>query len=318
MAKSEERELNLDPITHEMGAHPVGTGLGAAGGAVAGVAIGGVGGPVGAAVGLIAGAAIGGLGGKAVAESVHPTVEHAFWRDRYAEEPYYQVGRRYDDYGPAYEYGWTSWGLYPGSFERVESDLGRHWDAWRGGSALTWPEARPAAQAAWERASLAYGPVGEPLTRENINADDVVRVLNGLLETSRDGEMGFREVAEHTITPSLQTMFLARAQECQESAAELQQQIDRFGGEVAQGGTALGALHRGWVAVRGSLGGLSDLAMLTECERGEDAALARYSHALQQQLPQDARAIVVRQWQGVQRHHDLVRRLREQERERNV
>src|SRR5688500_11089294 len=34
----EERDLNRDPITEEPGAHPIGTGIGATGGAVAGAA----------------------------------------------------------------------------------------------------------------------------------------------------------------------------------------------------------------------------------------------------------------------------------------
>ncbi len=66
---------NLDPITGEPGAHPVGTGVGAvAGGLAAGAAAGTVVGPVGTAVGAAVGAVAGGLAGKGVAEKVDPTV----------------------------------------------------------------------------------------------------------------------------------------------------------------------------------------------------------------------------------------------------
>lgn len=65
---------NLDPITGEPGAHPVGTGVGAvAGGMAAGAAVGTVAGPVGTAVGAAAGAVVGGLAGKGVAEKIDPT-----------------------------------------------------------------------------------------------------------------------------------------------------------------------------------------------------------------------------------------------------
>jgi outer membrane lipoprotein SlyB len=68
-----EDGLNLDPISGEPGAHPVGTGVGASGGALAGAAIGTVGGPIGVAAGAIVGAVAGGLVGKEVAEAIDPT-----------------------------------------------------------------------------------------------------------------------------------------------------------------------------------------------------------------------------------------------------
>ena len=104
---AEDKDLNRDPITDEPGAHPVGTGVGAAGGAVAGAAAGSVGGPVGAAVGGVVGAVVGGLAGKAAAEAVNPTAEEAHWRENYNREPYYEQGRSFDDYAPAYRLGLT-------------------------------------------------------------------------------------------------------------------------------------------------------------------------------------------------------------------
>src|SRR3954451_905600 len=98
-------DSNRDPISGEPGAHPVGTGLGtAAGGAAAGAAGGAVGGPVGAVVGAVAGGIVGGLAGKSIAESVDPTAEDAYWRDNYANRPYYDASHTYDDYAPAYRH----------------------------------------------------------------------------------------------------------------------------------------------------------------------------------------------------------------------
>ncbi len=69
---------NRDPISGELGAHPVGTGVGAAaGGVAAGAAVGSVAGPVGTAVGAAVGAIAGGLAGKGVAEAVEPTTSTA-------------------------------------------------------------------------------------------------------------------------------------------------------------------------------------------------------------------------------------------------
>ena len=66
---------NRDPLSGELGAHPIGTGVGAAaGGVAAGAAVGSVAGPVGTVVGAAVGAVAGGLAGKGVAEKVDPTV----------------------------------------------------------------------------------------------------------------------------------------------------------------------------------------------------------------------------------------------------
>ena len=124
---AEDKDLNRDPITDEPGAHPVGTGVGAAGGAVAGAAAGSVGGPVGAAVGGVVGAVVGGLAGKATAEAVNPTAEEAHWRENYNREPYYEPGRSFDDYGPAYRLGLTGRTRYE-DWDSAEPKLESEWE----------------------------------------------------------------------------------------------------------------------------------------------------------------------------------------------
>lgn len=148
------RDANRDPITGTPGAHPVGTGVGAAvGGMAAGAAAGTVAaGPVGTVVGAAVGAIAGGLAGKAVAEHFDPTREDAYWRDNYSRESYYQNGMTYDDYQPAYRLGWESRGRYAGKrFDEVERDLARDWDTNRGKSKLSWDHGKHATRAAWDR-----------------------------------------------------------------------------------------------------------------------------------------------------------------------
>ncbi len=140
--------------------------------------------------------------------------------------------------------------------------------------------------------------------------DDVIDTLNDLLETSRDGEYGFNTSAEHAKSAELKTMLMRHAGECREAGLELQALIRQLGGKADDGGTVTGALHRGWVSVRGTLTGYTDLAMLEECERGEDAAVASYRKALKQNLPASVRTVVERQAQGAQRNHDQVKAMR--------
>jgi hypothetical protein len=154
-----EPDANRDPITKAPGAHPVGVGVGAAGGGAAGAAIGAIGGPVGAVVGGAVGAVAGGLAGKGVAESVNPTMEDEYWRDNYKGRPYIEQGADYEAYRPAYRYGWESYSRYGGrSFDDVETELSRDWDARDDRGTLGWQKAKHAVRDAWDRVERG-GPV---------------------------------------------------------------------------------------------------------------------------------------------------------------
>ena len=309
---SQSNPGNRDPLTDAPGAHPIGTGIGAAGGAVTGAAAGSIAGPIGAAVGGIAGALVGGLAGKGAAEAVNPTVEDAYWREAYQSEPYYQAGRTYDEYRPAYELGWRSAGRADTGFDAVEPQLAHEWNSARATSNLDWDQARPATRAAWERASGAVTPVPATVsTPAPGDPADTAKVLDELLESCRDGEYGFSTAAEHVESAELQSLFLRHSAECGSAALELEREIRQLGKEPSSGGTVAGALHRGWVSVKSVLTTHDDMAVLEECERGEDTAVARYRKALESPLPAALRALVERQAAGAQRNHDEVRNLRD-------
>jgi phage tail tape-measure protein len=154
--KRKDADRNPDPITGAPGSHPVGTGVGAAGAGAAGAAIGAMAGPVGAVAGAAIGAVVGGLAGKGVAEAIDPTVESAYWRENYTSRPYYDANTTYDEYEPAYRYGWESRARHQGKrWEDVETDLGRSWDTTRGNSRLEWERAKHATRDAWHRVERA-------------------------------------------------------------------------------------------------------------------------------------------------------------------
>jgi uncharacterized protein (TIGR02284 family) len=104
---------------------------------------------------------------------------------------------------------------------------------------------------------------------------DTVDILNTLIETCNDGERGFRGVAEHVHSDDLKSLFTARANECRQSCADLRAQVLQLGGDPETGGSASGALHRGWTALLGTVSGYSDKSLLEACEKGEDSALER-------------------------------------------
>jgi hypothetical protein len=80
-----------------------------------------------------------------------PQVEETYWRANHSKQPY-ASGTTYDEYGPAYRYGWESHSRYTGRrFEDVENDLERGWDKAKGTSKLTWMKAKNAVRDAWHR-----------------------------------------------------------------------------------------------------------------------------------------------------------------------
>ena len=156
-AKAADSGANRDPLSGEVGAHPIGVGLGAAAGGLAvGAAMGTIAGPIGTAIGAIVGAVAGGLVGKGAAEIVDPTADDAYWRANYAQRAYAaNHAAPWDDYAPAYRYGLHHYNRNVGrGFDEVESEMGANWETVRGSSTLAWDVARYASQDAWERARV--------------------------------------------------------------------------------------------------------------------------------------------------------------------
>lgn len=148
-----------------------------------------------------------------------------------------------------------------------------------------------------------------------MDSSDIVKTLNHLIETCKDGEFGFRTGAEHAQGAELQQLFAHRSEECRRAASELAVLVAQYGGSAEDGGTARGALSRGWTALKGSVGGYTDVGLLEASERGEDAALASYRKALEEdELPVAVRGIVENQMDGVRRNHDQISALRDRAR----
>jgi uncharacterized protein (TIGR02284 family) len=145
-----------------------------------------------------------------------------------------------------------------------------------------------------------------------MDKDDVISTLNRLIKTCKDGEEGFSSSAENVSDPELKRIFNERARGCALGAQKLQEEVRRLGGDPDTSGSASGAAHRAWVNVKSAVTGKDDKAILQEVERGEDVAVESYQKALKEDLPADIRALVERQYQGVQENHNRVRDLRDQ------
>lgn len=141
------------------------------------------------------------------------------------------------------------------------------------------------------------------------NNDDVISTLNNLIETCKDGQNGFQTAADGVKRSDLKTLFHTYAQQRAQFAGELQNEVLRLGGDPEKAGSVAASLHRGWINLKSAVTGNDDNAVITECERGEDAAVSNYTDALENDLPENIRTIVERQYGQVKEAHDRIRSL---------
>ena len=135
---------------------------------------------------------------------------------------------------------------------------------------------------------------------------DVSDVLNGLIETAKDGEQGFRTAAEKVKESSLKSLFSKYASQRASYAQELQAAVSGLGENPAESGHVAAGLHRGWINLKQALSKNEDKAIIDEAESGEDAAKKAYSEALQKSLPTDIKALVEKQYSGVLEAHGVL------------
>jgi uncharacterized protein (TIGR02284 family) len=139
---------------------------------------------------------------------------------------------------------------------------------------------------------------------------DVISELNDLIETCEDGVKGFRTAADSVKSPEARTFFNDRIRLIERGEQELKDEVRRLGGDPENRGSVSGAMHRGWINIKSAITGKNDEAILTEAERGEDAAVKNYENALKKDLPPEVQRMVQRQYEGVVQNRDRVRTLK--------
>ncbi len=147
--------------------------------------------------------------------------------------------------------------------------------------------------------------------------DNAISVLNNLIETCKDGELGFKTAAEGLKSADIKAKFLEYSRQRGEMARELQKEVRQLGGDPEKTGSMSGSLHRGWLDIKSAVTGKDDHAILAEAERGEDVAKAAYEKAVKETLPGTAQTVVQQQAANVRQAHDHVRDLRDRDKVRS-
>ena len=109
---------------------------------------------------------------------------------------------------------------------------------------------------------------------------EVMQGLNTLLARSRDAEKGYIEVSNHINEPRLRKWLLEYSDQHKQFSAELASEIRALAGDPDDGTSILGELHRAWIDLKGTASDNEPIAMLEECERGEQQAYDDYQELL--------------------------------------
>ena len=151
-----------------------------------------------------------------------------------------------------------------------------------------------------------------------VTNDEVVSILDDLIETCRDGQNGFQTAADHVTDPSTKRLLQGYSQQRAQFAGELQTIVREFGEDPTETGSVSGALHRGWMNLKGAVSGKDEHAILEECERAEDTSVESYEDALEKIVAADVASVIRRQYSAVQEAHNEIRSLRDRTRKANA
>jgi uncharacterized protein (TIGR02284 family) len=142
---------------------------------------------------------------------------------------------------------------------------------------------------------------------------EIISTLNSLIETLKDGQQGFREASEAVKDTQLKSLFGEYSLQRAKFVGELQSHAINLGeSKPEDSSSAAGAMHRAWIDLKSAITSRDDHAILAECERGEDSAVAEYKKAIEgDKLSSTIRETISRQYADVKSAHDRIKALRD-------
>ena len=142
---------------------------------------------------------------------------------------------------------------------------------------------------------------------------EIISTINGLIETLKDGQEGFRQASEAVKDSQLKSLFSEYSLQRSKFAGELQNEAISLGEHNPENtSSTAGAMHRAWINLKSAITSADDHAILAECERGEDSAVNEFKKAMEEEeLSASIRDTISRQYIDVKRAHDRIRELRD-------
>jgi uncharacterized protein (TIGR02284 family) len=145
-----------------------------------------------------------------------------------------------------------------------------------------------------------------------MEAKATTALLNELVETLKDGQKGYADAMTDVEDSSLKDTFRKYAAQRAEFITEIEDQMFQLNLKPDESSSVTGTVHRAWIDLKSALTSKDNKAVLNECERGEDYAVKAYQTALKaQDLPNNLKSVIEKQYQGVQEAHNTIKALRD-------
>ncbi len=143
--------------------------------------------------------------------------------------------------------------------------------------------------------------------------------LNALIMANYDRVEGYTHAIKESQFPDLDTLFNRYIGDSNEHIRELSEMVRTRGGEPTTKASAAGDLYRVWMDIKAAVASKDRLAVLSNCEFGEDVAVKAYKKVLENddvELSSDVRSNIMSQYSNIKAGHDKIRDMRNAEKER--
>ena len=144
--------------------------------------------------------------------------------------------------------------------------------------------------------------------------EKTIDVLNELITINNDRIEGYKTASDETEEQDLKTLFGQFISTSQKCKSELVTEVNKLGGEIAQGTKTSGKFFRVWMDVKAAITGKDRKAILNSCEMGEDVAKSTYQKSLNDnfdKLTSELQTIIRQQHSLIKADHDEVKFMRD-------
>ncbi|MEM9833392.1 MAG: PA2169 family four-helix-bundle protein [Bacteroidota bacterium] len=128
-----------------------------------------------------------------------------------------------------------------------------------------------------------------------MNTRKIIESIHQLIQTTREGEKGYKEASENVQSEDLKTILYRLSQQRALFRGELEEILHKDYRDAAEVQDSVAAkAHRAWIDLRSELS-RNDEAILAECERGEQHAIEEYTKVLDGRFPEYIEEIIQQQ-----------------------
>ena len=134
--------------------------------------------------------------------------------------------------------------------------------------------------------------------------------LNTLIATLIDSVEGYEKSARDAACPQFAQLFVARAHERQQAAAQLQAAVVALGETPKDSGSLMGSIHRAFLSLREVVTTKDDAAIIAEIAHGEGYLKDKFETALDSDTLDPApRQAIAAAWASVKDGHNEMAQL---------